>query len=677
MVQDLWLYHRIATIDDAGAERDLTAEIHDLLGDRPEETFDLGGGVTFHLHDEIAARLVDGDGEVRLDVAAHAGVLAAEGDRIVAVLATPDATATTPIDARHGVQIDLTALDDLVQPGDALLADVGFVQAFGDGTDEDGLDGAELLGHRLAAGRVNVVGTTDRGINQMVVSTEVGSAVAGSVWGDLPAKSHRMMDGFTKGFQGCKLGLKCVKNYFDEMVDVMVDFGSAFDCNTGAGRCLPDQPSPPDRDRPGSTTSTTGPPPGPRPRPSTPRRGAKIFGDPHLQTFDGRHYGMQAVGEFVAARSDDLEIQIRTAPLGDRTDVSILTGVAVHAGGHTLSVTPGRAHLDGERLGDGALHEPRSLGDATLTRQGSGFEVTTASGVQVSVTNVSIDGLELWVELAEDDGTTFEGLLGDNDGDSGNDHATRDGKVFAEPDVEELYGTIVDSWRLGDAESHFHYERGESTDTFTDRSLPREAATLASLPAADRNRALAICAAVGIVDESTLDQCALDFALSGDMRFVRAALTMDTVLGIWEGRLLEDGSDAESPGPDDGHGPDDPEGEPVDLGEVRTVDAAWNLTARQLREGDELATRVVCPPDGRPGALWGTDTYSDDSSVCTAAVHLGLITFEDGGEALIEHRPGLGSYRGSTRNGVRSAPWGSWPASFVFIGARGVAIEGD
>lgn len=132
------------------------------------------------------------------------------------------------------------------------------------------------------------------------------------------------------------------------------------------------------------------------------------------------------------------------------------------------------------------------------------------------------------------------------------------------------------------------------------------------------------------------------------------------------------------PGPDDGHGPDDAAEEvPVDPEEVRTVDALWAMTAAEIREGDEEATRVGCPPKGSTHRVWGTDTYTDDSSVCTAAVHRGLLTYEDGGEVLIEHRPGMPSYLGSTRNGVSTREWESWSGSFVFIGARGVAIEGD
>jgi hypothetical protein len=79
-----------------------------------------------------------------------------------------------------------------------------------------------------------------------------------------------------------------------------------------------------------------------------------------------------------------------------------------------------------------------------------------------------------------------------------------------------------------------------------------------------------------------------------------------------------------------------------------------------------------CPPGGRTGAVYGTDTYTDDSAACVAAVHVGLITFVAGGSVTVELRAGLNAYTGTTRNGVDSYNWGSWPTSFVFIGSGGV-----
>ena len=70
--------------------------------------------------------------------------------------------------------------------------------------------------------------------------------------------------------------------------------------------------------------------------------------------------------------------------------------------------------------------------------------------------------------------------------------------------------------------------------------------------------------------------------------------------------------------------------------------------------------------------MYGTDVYLDDSGICLAAIHAGLIT-PAGGTVTIEIRPGQASYVGSTRNGVTSSTAGQYPGSFVFIREGGSA----
>lgn len=65
------------------------------------------------------------------------------------------------------------------------------------------------------------------------------------------------------------------------------------------------------------------------------------------------------------------------------------------------------------------------------------------------------------------------------------------------------------------------------------------------------------------------------------------------------------------------------------------------------------------------GPVWGTDIYSDDSSICAAAVHAGVIGF-DGGVVTVYAEPGQTSYRGSSRFGISTSDWGNWGASFSF-----------
>ena len=64
------------------------------------------------------------------------------------------------------------------------------------------------------------------------------------------------------------------------------------------------------------------------------------------------------------------------------------------------------------------------------------------------------------------------------------------------------------------------------------------------------------------------------------------------------------------------------------------------------------------------GSLWGTDTYTTDSTLASAAVHAGVLKPGEKGVVKVTIMPGEPSYQGATRNGVSSSPWGAWKCSF-------------
>jgi len=96
---------------------------------------------------------------------------------------------------------------------------------------------------------------------------------------------------------------------------------------------------------------------------------------------------------------------------------------------------------------------------------------------------------------------------------------------------------------------------------------------------------------------------------------------------------------------------------------------AWATTAGDYQEGTTFD--FTCPPGGSvEWAIWGgTDgIYTEDSSICVAAVHAGLITAEEGGTVQAERTAGQETYGdGFEANGVTSLPWTvPWSGSFVF-----------
>lgn len=108
-----------------------------------------------------------------------------------------------------------------------------------------------------------------------------------------------------------------------------------------------------------------------------------------------------------------------------------------------------------------------------------------------------------------------------------------------------------------------------------------------------------------------------------------------------------------------------PDAEPLEV--AATID--WGRAASFYADREEAELAVECAADGTAGSVWGTEVYTDDSSICTAAVHAGLITLDDGGEVTFRLVPGQESYTGSTANGIESRDYGSWGTSFEFVGA--------
>ena len=95
---------------------------------------------------------------------------------------------------------------------------------------------------------------------------------------------------------------------------------------------------------------------------------------------------------------------------------------------------------------------------------------------------------------------------------------------------------------------------------------------------------------------------------------------------------------------------------------------AWHDSPADHRGAIGQQFDYVCPPDGGIRDIWGTGIYSDDSSVCTAAVHMGMLTRETGGRVRIVIRPGQEAYEGSIQHGIYSSDTGPWEGSFAVVG---------
>ena len=90
-------------------------------------------------------------------------------------------------------------------------------------------------------------------------------------------------------------------------------------------------------------------------------------------------------------------------------------------------------------------------------------------------------------------------------------------------------------------------------------------------------------------------------------------------------------------------------------------DTYKDLTAEQK------AGEFTCKCTGSGRDIYGTGTYTADSWICAAAIHVGLIddkTHE--GVVTVKGAPGCDSYASTEGPGVTSKAWGKYEASFYF-----------
>lgn len=104
------------------------------------------------------------------------------------------------------------------------------------------------------------------------------------------------------------------------------------------------------------------------------------------------------------------------------------------------------------------------------------------------------------------------------------------------------------------------------------------------------------------------------------------------------------------------------------VADIVLKEAERGMSATEWRGETGTTIALTFPPGtGGKAPLWGTDIYTDDSNILTAAVHSGLLDFEEGGTVVIKMLGPQDSFRGSTQHNVESSSYGPWSGSFSFI----------
>ena len=103
--------------------------------------------------------------------------------------------------------------------------------------------------------------------------------------------------------------------------------------------------------------------------------------------------------------------------------------------------------------------------------------------------------------------------------------------------------------------------------------------------------------------------------------------------------------------------------------EGASADSIDCYTVAYMLVGEDTPEKTVTCPAGciadNKGTVWGTDIYTNDSSVCAAAVHAGVISSSTGGLVVVTKADGQESYVGSDRNGISTLSYSAWGGSFT------------
>lgn len=86
----------------------------------------------------------------------------------------------------------------------------------------------------------------------------------------------------------------------------------------------------------------------------------------------------------------------------------------------------------------------------------------------------------------------------------------------------------------------------------------------------------------------------------------------------------------------------------------------------QLRPYQGLALRIKVTGK-KDGPVWGSNAYTDDSSLNSAALHSRLVNAGETAEIVAIIRPGMKSYGGSYSNGIATNNFGPYPGSFQLV----------
>ena len=267
-------------------------------------------------------------------------------------------------------------------------------------------------------------------------------------------------------------------------------------------------------------------------------------GEPHLMTFDGLFYDFQASGDFLLVQADrfdfppvtaapqDFVVQTRQVSRAPRwPNISANEAVATRIGGNHVAVCLPPMGLvingDPEQLDDGeSLSLPSGV---SVTRTGNAYVIERQSGDIVRA-EVNDGWINVSVGVAPES-QVRGGLLGNANGDTGDDIAIFDGPVLAQPvSFADLYDRYGDSWRVPFDDSLLSV----CGDGEIEPGNPQEPFYANDLNPDQYRRARQICMEAGVEDQALLDACILDVTVLGTETAATVFARMPTPIAVMQ-----------------------------------------------------------------------------------------------------------------------------------------------
>ena len=266
--------------------------------------------------------------------------------------------------------------------------------------------------------------------------------------------------------------------------------------------------------------------------PATPLIRTDSAGDVHIRTPDGLVYDFQEFGDYILTQSTtgDVKVHARQEAPANNPRVSVNTAAALWVAGDKLEfyVKDNTLYINDELT-------PLPTGPVTLPAGGR-IELTYGSGTDYTIywpdgnTGARVILFSSFgvidIGVARLAGSlTYEGVLGNLDGNAQNDMQVRGGELITPPASIEQLKTFGDSWRVPAGESLF-----DAPLPVADTTAAQPPLTLLDLEPAARAEAGQTCQAAGITDPSALHNCTYDVAATGDEGFVESAQTQQEAI---------------------------------------------------------------------------------------------------------------------------------------------------